>query len=91
MFRPQVAAMLELIDEVTREPERVTSESVDEVRAAGVSDEAIADGLAICFAFNLVNRLADAFGYSWSSETHRTQGAETLVRFGYRVPGFLLR
>ena len=52
VFRPQVAAMLELIDEVTREPERVTSESVDEVRAAGVSDEAIADGLAILFAFN---------------------------------------
>ncbi len=91
VFRPQAAAMLKLIDKVTREPERVTSEDVDEVRAAGVSDEAIADGLAICFAFNLVNRLADAFGYSWTSETHRNQGAETLVRFGYRVPGFLLR
>jgi uncharacterized peroxidase-related enzyme len=91
VFGPQVAAMVELIDKVTREPERLTSEDVDEVRDAGVSDEAIADGLAICFAFNLVNRLADAFGYSWTSETHRSQGAESLVRFGYRVPGFLVR
>jgi hypothetical protein len=83
--------MMALIEKVTREPDEVGPDDVDAVRAAGVGDEAIADGLAICFAFNLVNRLADAFGYSWSSEAHREQGARALVRFGYRVPGFLLR
>jgi hypothetical protein len=63
----------------------------DAVRAAGVSDAAIEDGLAICFAFNLINRLADAFEYDWDSERHRSQGARALVRFGYRVPRVLLR
>jgi hypothetical protein len=83
--------MIELIENVTRDPDRVATRDIDVVRAAGVSDKAIADGLAICFTFNLVNRLADAFGYSWSSEEHRRQGAKALVRFGYRVPGILLR
>ena len=51
---------------------------------------AIEDGLAICFAFNLINRLADAFEYDWDSERHRSQGARALVRFGYRIPRFLM-
>jgi len=45
-----------------------------------VSEAAIEDGLAICFAFNLINRLADAFGYDWDNERHRAQGARALVR-----------
>jgi hypothetical protein len=59
---------------VTRDPDRVEKKDVDAVRVAGVSDEAIADGQAICFAFNLLNRLADAFGYSWNNERHRGKG-----------------
>jgi hypothetical protein len=55
-----------------------------------VSEAAIEDGLAICFAFNLINRLADAFEYDWDNERHRSQGARALVRFGYRVPRFLM-
>jgi AhpD family alkylhydroperoxidase len=91
VFRPRVVATIELIEKVTRDPARVTARDIDAVRATGVTDEAIADALAICFVFNLVNRLADAFGYSWSSGEHRRQGADALVRFGYRVPGIHLR
>ncbi len=90
-FRPEAKAMIQLIKKVSQYPDMVTKQDVDSVRAAGVSEAAIEDGLAICFAFNLVNRLADAFEYDWDSERHRSQGARALVRFGYRVPRFLMR
>jgi uncharacterized peroxidase-related enzyme len=90
-FRPEAKAMIRLIEKVSQHPDLVTKQDVDAVRARGVSEAAIEDGLAICFAFNLINRLADAFGYDWDSERHRAQGARALVRFGYRVPRFLMR
>jgi hypothetical protein len=43
------------------------------------------------FVFNLVNRLANVFGYSWDTEEERSLLARALHRTGYRVPGFLLR
>ena len=69
---------------------------IEAVRAAAAggapgASEAIADALAIGFAFSLVNRLADAFAYEWDSERHRARGADALVGFGYRLPGYLLR
>jgi uncharacterized peroxidase-related enzyme len=90
-FRPEAKAMIRLIEKVSQHPDLVTKQDVDAVRAAGVSEAAIEDGLAICFAFNLINRLADAFEYDWDNERHRTQGARALVRFGYRAPRFLMR
>ena len=82
--------MIGLIEKVSQHPDLVTTQDVEVVRAAGVSEAAIEDGLAICFAFNLINRLADAFEYDWDNERHRSQGARALVRFGYRVPRFLM-
>jgi uncharacterized peroxidase-related enzyme len=90
-WTPQVKAMVRLIQKTTQSPDSVTTDDVDALRATGVTDAAIEDGLAICFAFNLINRLADAFGYGWDSDRQRAQGARALIRFGYRVPRFLMR
>jgi len=90
-FRPEAKAMIRLIEKVSQYPDLVTKQDVDAVRAAEVSEAAIEDGLAICFAFNLINRLADAFEYDWDNERHRSQGARALVRFGYRIPRYLMR
>lgn len=87
----QEAATIRLLEQVTKDPDGVTSADVDAVRAAGVSDDAIADALVVCFLFNLINRFVDAFGAGWDSDEQRAQGARALVRFGYKVPKFLVR
>jgi hypothetical protein len=88
---PEERAVLRLIGRATLDPEGMTAAHVDEVRAAGVSDDAIADALTIVFLFDVINRCVDAFGCSWDSKHHRTMGARSIVRFGYRIPRPLMR
>ena len=59
--------------------------------AAGVSDAAIADALYVGFAFNFINRLANAFGFDWGDEATATKIAVVLNRVSYHVPDVLLR
>jgi hypothetical protein len=64
---------------------------IEAARAARVSDAAIIDALYLCFLFNTVNRLANAFGYGWEADADRLKLAAMLNRIRYRVPRFLLR
>ncbi len=54
------------------------------VLAAGASAEQIADALAVSFAFNTMNRLADAFGFSVADPEVFDAGAKYLLDHGYR-------
>jgi alkylhydroperoxidase family enzyme len=78
-------AMLGYLEKVTRAPGEVGPEDADAVRAAGVSDAAIEDALGVCFGFNLIARLADAFEFTPVSEII---GEEALWEYG---AGFLAR
>ena len=55
-----------------------------EVLAAGVSREQIEDALAVCFAFNTISRLADAFGFVQPRPEAIEAGAKYLLARGYR-------
>jgi uncharacterized peroxidase-related enzyme len=90
-FGPRLTPVFALLERVTLDPAHVAQEDVDAVRTAGVSDEAIIDALYVGFVFNIVNRMANTFGYTWETEAERLLLARTLDRIGYRVPGFLLR
>lgn len=89
-FRPQVATMLGLLEKLTLAPETVGPADIQPLKAAGLSEAAIVDGLNVCFLFNTVNRLANAFGYDWGNEANARRGAKFLNRAGYRIPQFLL-
>ena len=90
-IRPEVAAVLPLLEKVTRTPDQVKSSDVDAVRAAGVPDEGIVDALHVNLVFNIMNRLANAFDFSWDSEQHVRVGAQVIHRINYRFPRILMR
>lgn len=76
-------ATLRMLGKLTRDGNL----SADEVRAvleAGVSRNQVEDALAICYAFNVTNRLANAFGFELMTAEGFQAGARYLLRRGYQ-------
>lgn len=71
-----------MIGKLTKE-HRVNSDGMRAVIAAGGSTQQIEDSLAVCFAFNITNRLADAFGFAVPSNDAFEAGAKYLLKRGY--------
>jgi len=76
-------ATLRLLGKLTRE-HAVNADDMLAVLSAGVSHEQIEDALAVCFAFNTTNRLADAFGFFVPGHKGFEAGAKVLLQRGYR-------
>ena len=89
--RPELAAVLTLLEKVTTAPDDVTPDDVAPVRAAGVPDDAIVDALHVGLVFDTVNRMANAFGWEWDSDEHVHVAAVAIHRLRYKLPGFVLR
>ena len=76
-------ATLRMLQKLTRD-NAVSSDDIRVVLAAGVTPHQIEDALAVCFAFNTTNRLADAFGFSMLDPKGFEAGAKYLLSRGYR-------
>lgn len=76
-------ATLRMLGTLTREG-TLTTKGVQAVLSAGVSRQQVEDALAVCFAFNTTNRLADAFGFELLSPAGFEAGAGYLLKRGYR-------
>lgn len=61
----------------------VGPEDIRPLRAAGVSDQAIEEAIAVCTLFNIINRLADAFEVEIPSEKDFARAGEYLLARGY--------
>ncbi|MHB1834960.1 MAG: alkylhydroperoxidase AhpD family core domain-containing protein, partial [Solirubrobacteraceae bacterium] len=59
-------------------------EDMRAVLSAGVSPAQIQDALAICFAFNTTDRLANAFAFEVLTREGFEAGAKYLLKRGYR-------
>ncbi len=55
------------------------------VLAAGVSKQRIEDALAVCFCFNVLDRLADTFEFHVPGPQAFAAGAKFLLARGYKV------
>lgn len=85
-----VRAALGLIEVMTLRPDELTAADVDAVRAAGVSDDGIEQAIAVCALFNMIDRLADAFGFHVPDQAGLDRGAQVLLKTGYKLPAPLL-
>ena len=74
---------LRMLGKLTREGS-LGAEDMRTVLSAGVSRQQIEDALAVCFAFNTTDRLADAFGFEVLSPKGFEAGAKYLLKRGYR-------
>lgn len=79
--RPELRQVREFLGTVTRTP--------DDVGVSGLPQQAVLDALHVNLVWNIVNRLANAFGFELrDGQLH--SGTRALHRFGYRFPGFLV-
>jgi AhpD family alkylhydroperoxidase len=76
-------ATLLMLSKLTRE-HAVDAEDMRAVLAAGASRQQIEDALAVCFSFNAIGRLADAFGFFVPDPKAFEAGAKYLLARGYR-------
>jgi alkylhydroperoxidase family enzyme len=74
-----------LLEKLTLEPEQVMRADADAVRAAGVSDDALVDAIHICALFNMIVRLADAFGWDIPSFESFFERADAMLAGGYAL------
>jgi alkylhydroperoxidase family enzyme len=80
---PPLRAVLDLLQKVTLAPAEVEAGDADAARAAGVSDDAIEDALAVCAYFNLIDRVADSLGFDLPSRAEHAAYAERFLAEGY--------
>jgi AhpD family alkylhydroperoxidase len=82
--RPELRAVGNFLATVTRTPDRA-----DTTGLAGLPEPAVLEALRVSLVFNIISRLANAFGFTLrDGQLH--SGTRALHRFGYRFPGFLL-
>jgi AhpD family alkylhydroperoxidase len=76
-------ATLRMLRKLTR-AHAVSADDMRALLASGVSRGQIEDALAVCFSFNTIGRLADAFGFFVPSPKAFEVGAKYLLARGYR-------
>ena len=76
-------ATLLMLGKLTRE-HVVDADDMRAVLTAGASRRQIEDALAVCFSFNVIGRLADAFGFFVPGPKAFETGAKYLLARGYR-------
>lgn len=82
-IKEPLRAALRLLEKLCRE-NTLTADDVRSALASGVTASQIKDALAVCFAFNITSRLANAFGFTLATQEAFDAGAQYLIRRGYQ-------
>lgn len=85
-MQESLRATLGFLEKLALDPDAVTSEDIEPMRRAEVSDEGIEEAIAVCTVFNVAVRVADAFALEpFTPEQARVFGQGRLQR-GYTPP-----
>jgi alkylhydroperoxidase family enzyme len=76
-------ATLRLLGKLTRE-HTIDADDIQAALAEGVSPQQIEDALAVCLAFDITARLANAFDFDMATPAAMNAGARHLLKRGYR-------
>jgi hypothetical protein len=79
----KLRATLKLLRTLTKE-HAVTPAEIKTVLATGVTKSQVEDAFAVCFAFNVIDRIADTFEFHVGPRAHFDIGAKMLLTRGYR-------
>ena len=77
-------ATLHFLGKLTLTPQEVGAEDAKGLLDLGVSPAAVKDAVRICALFNLIDRVADSFGFELPSERGLARSAKVLLWKGYR-------
>lgn len=81
----RLRAMLAFLEKLTLTPDEVGPDDVAPLRAAGIQDEAILDAVDVCVSFNIINRVADATGFTLQTPEGYARSAQMLLKRGYKM------
>lgn len=76
---------MRVLKKFTAGPDALSADDFSLARAAGVSADDMEDALHVAFAFNTINRIADALGFDIPDAAGFQQSANMLLRFGYKL------
>jgi alkylhydroperoxidase family enzyme len=82
---PKLRITLEFLRKVTRDHAAVAAADVRPLLDAGITRAQIADALAVCFAFNVITRLADTFRFEIPPPSSFQASAKMLLSRGYKM------
>ncbi len=88
-LRPELKATLVFLEKLALRPDELTAADADEVRAAGVSDQALRDAATVCALFSMIVRLADPLGWDVPEWDLLRQRAPTMLEGGYSLGAIL--
>jgi alkylhydroperoxidase family enzyme len=90
-LRPELKATLVFLEKLTLRPDELSPADADQVRAAGVGDQALRDAALVCSLFNMIVRLADSIGWDIPPWDVLTQRAPLMLEGGYDLGAVLRR
>ncbi len=82
---PRLRATLGFLEKLTLDPGSVGPADAGPLRDAGVTDDQVESAVWVAFAFNVIDRVADALAFEVPSPQALASMARPLLRFGYRV------
>ena len=81
----KLRATLVFLRKVTRDHAQVTAADVKPLLAMGITRAQIEDALLVGWCFNVITRLADAFGFEVGSKESFDASAKSLLSRGYKL------
>jgi alkylhydroperoxidase family enzyme len=84
-LRPALRAALAFVEKMTLAPDALDAADALAAYAAGVSRDALEDAIHVCAGFNLIDRVADTFGFDVPDRAAFLATARNLLKRGYTL------